>query len=123
MGAVGAAVLGEQSAHANALAGIEVEGVAQKADGGFGLMIGQQLGKGQARVVIDGHVQRFGAGMLVQARGARPSPRNLHLLIAGHALDVRHAADRRALGVRSARRAEPDGDLASGSSVRAAECG
>src|ERR1035441_7693188 len=37
---VGASVVGEQGANADSMAGIEVEGVTQECDGGFGLLVG-----------------------------------------------------------------------------------
>ena len=53
------------------MAGEELDGRVQEGDGGLGLLIGQHLGKGQPRVVIDGHMQRQEAGMLLLA--AQPS--------------------------------------------------
>ena len=64
VGAIGASIVGEQGADLDAVALIEGEGVVQKADSGFGLLIGKHLGKGKARVVVDGHVQGLETGML-----------------------------------------------------------
>ena len=58
MGAVTAAVVGEQSADADAVASEEVDGIAQKSDGGVGFLIGQDLGESHAGVIVDGDVQR-----------------------------------------------------------------
>ena len=50
-------------------------------------LIGQDLGEGQARVVVDGDVEGFPTGMLVLATATTVSPPR-NLLEAGHALDV-----------------------------------
>ena len=48
--------------------GEELHGRVQEADGGFGLLIGQHLGEGHARVIVDGHMQGQEAGMLAACR-------------------------------------------------------
>ena len=63
MGTIAAAVIGKQSAYGDVVAGVEGEGVAQEAEGGLGLLIGQQLGEGQAGVVVDGDMQGLASGM------------------------------------------------------------
>src|SRR6266536_3540721 len=87
VGAVRASVVGEQSPHADSVAGVEVEGVAEKADGGFGLLVGQHLSKGEAGVVVDGDVQGLEAGVLMQASAAAIGAQQ-NLLITGKALDI-----------------------------------
>jgi hypothetical protein len=87
VGAITAAVVGEQGAHADAVASEEVQGIAQEGDGGVGLLIGQDLSEGQAGVVVDGDVQSFPSGMFVLAATASVSALR-DLLEAGHALDV-----------------------------------
>jgi hypothetical protein len=71
MGAITAAIVGEQGANADAVASEEVKSIVQKSDGGIGLLIGQDLGESQAGVVVDGDVESFPAGMLVLAAPAR----------------------------------------------------
>ena len=81
------AVIGEQSAHADAMAGEELPRIVQEGDGGLGLLVGQHLRKGQPRVVVDGHVQGLEAGMF--ALSAQPSiAAQAHFGKARHALDV-----------------------------------
>src|ERR1035438_5229515 len=74
VGAVAAAVVGEQGADLDAVALIKGESVVEEAARGFGLLIGEQLGKGQPGVVVDGHVQGLGSGMLMQAAPAAVAP-------------------------------------------------
>ena len=66
-GAVAGAVVGEQGAHADAVAGEELHRRVQEADGGLRLLIGQHLGKGHARVIVDGHMQGQEARMFLLA--------------------------------------------------------
>ena len=87
VGAVRASVVGEQSPYADSMAGVEVEGVAEKGDGGFGLLVGQHLGKGEAGVVVDGDVQGLEAWVLMQASAAAVGAQQ-NLLITGKALDI-----------------------------------
>jgi len=84
---VGTSIVGEQGAHADSVAGIEVEGIAEKSDGGFGLLVGQHLGESQAGVVVDGDVQSFEAWVLMQASAATVGAQQ-NLLITGKALDI-----------------------------------
>ena len=87
VGAITAAVVGQQSAHADAVASEEVNGILEEGDGGVGLLIGQDLSEGQAGVVVDGDMQGLPSGMFVLAATATVgAPRDL--LEAGHALDV-----------------------------------
>ena len=65
----------------------ELDGRVQEADGGFGLLIGQHLGKGHAGVVVDGHMQGQEAGMLLFA--AQPAiAAQGDVAEAGHAFDI-----------------------------------
>jgi len=70
-GTVAGAVVGEQCAHADAVAGEELHGRVQEADGGFSFLIGQHLCEGHARVIVHGHVQSQEAWVLLLA--AQPS--------------------------------------------------
>src|SRR5271169_4749448 len=56
-GAVTRSVVGEQGAHADTVGGEEVPGGGEESDGGFGFLIRQHLGKGQARVIVHGDMQ------------------------------------------------------------------
>jgi len=67
MGAIAAAVVGEQDADANAVRGKEGQRVVQEGDGGGGLLIGQELGEGEAGVVVDGDMKGFEATVPAQA--------------------------------------------------------
>ena len=86
-GAVAGAVVGEKGAHADAVAGKEVHRRVQEADGGLGLLIGQHLSKGHARVIVDGHMQGEKAGMLALA-AQPPIAAPADLGEARHALDI-----------------------------------
>jgi hypothetical protein len=87
VGAIAAAVIGEQGAHGDAMASEEVNGILEKGNGGVGLLIGEDASEGQARVVVDGDMQGLPAGMLVlTAAAAVPAPADL--LEAGHAFDI-----------------------------------
>ena len=73
-------------------------GRGEESDGGFGLLIGQHLGEGQARVIVHGHMQRQEAGMFLLAPQASIAAQ-AHLGKARHALDiqVQHVAGPRVL--------------------------
>lgn len=86
-GAVAAAVIGEQSAHPDAMAGEELPRMVQEGDGGLGLLVGQQLGKSQPGVIVDGDMQRLEAGMFALSAQASIAAQG-DLGEAGHALDV-----------------------------------
>ncbi len=53
---VGAAVVGEDPLNGDAVAGEEGERSAEEADCGCGLLVGEDLGVGEAAVVVDGDV-------------------------------------------------------------------
>ncbi len=74
VGAIAAAVVGEQGADLDAVALIKGESVVEEAASGFGLLIGEQLGKGQPGVVVDGDVQASKPGCSCRPR-RRPSAR------------------------------------------------
>lgn len=57
--AIAAAVIGEQGAHGDAMAGEKINGFLEKGDGGIGFLIRKDLGEGQAGVVVDGDMQSF----------------------------------------------------------------
>ena len=82
-----AAVVSQQSAHADAVASEKVNGILEEGDGGVGLLIGQDLSEGQAGVIVDGDVQGLPSGMFVLAATASVGAPG-DLLEAGHALDV-----------------------------------
>src|SRR5580700_12210383 len=89
VGAIAAAVIGEQSADDDAVASEEVNRIPEEGDGGVGFLIGEDAGEGQARVVVDRDVQGLPTGMfLLTTAAAIAAPRDLLLLEAGHALDV-----------------------------------
>jgi hypothetical protein len=67
VGAVGRAVVGHHALDANAVAGEEPQRSAQEPDRGGGLLVAQDLGVGQARVVVDGDVHELPAGGAQQA--------------------------------------------------------
>jgi hypothetical protein len=52
-GAVGAAVVGQDPLNGDAVAGVERDGTSEKADDGAPVLIGEDLGVGQAGAVID----------------------------------------------------------------------
>jgi hypothetical protein len=62
--------------------GIEGDGGAQKGDSGFGLLVGQHAGEGEAGVVVDGDVQSLPAGELRAAAPTAVAP-NGDLLYSG----------------------------------------
>ena len=86
-GAVAGAVVGEQGAHADAVGERRSGGPRQESDSGFGLLIGQHLGEGQAGVIVDGHMQGQEAGMFVLAAQAAVAAQ-ADLQEAGHAFDI-----------------------------------
>lgn len=87
VGAVTAAVVGEQGAHADAVGGEEGACLVEEGDGGFGLLVDEQLGKSHARVIVDGDMQGQRARM--HALAAQPAIAAQHdLAEAGHSLDV-----------------------------------
>jgi len=57
--------------HADAVRGEVLDGRVQKADGGFGFLIGQHLSKSHARVIVNGHVLSQEAGVFLLS--AQPS--------------------------------------------------
>ena len=69
VGAVAAAVIGEQGADADAVAGEKVNRVFEEGDGGGSFLVGQDLSEGETGVVIDGDVQGFPAGNVCVDRG------------------------------------------------------
>ena len=102
--------------------GEELHGRVQEADGGFGLLIGQHLGEGHARVIVDGHMQGQEAWMFLLA--AQPAiAAQLDLREARHALDIEMQQIAGRGDVRSAARAAVDSDRAIGSAGRGAGCG
>ena len=87
VGAIAAAVIGEQSADDDAVASEEVNRLPEEGDGGVSLLIGEDASEGQARVIIDSDVQGLPARMfMLTTAAAITAPRDL--LEAGHALDV-----------------------------------
>jgi len=87
VGAVAAAVVGEQGAHREAMPGEELARIVEEADGGLRFLVRQQLNKSHAGVVIDSHMEGQQAGMRTLA--AQPSiAAQGDLGEAGHALDV-----------------------------------
>ena len=69
MGAVAMSVVGEQAANGNAVRGVESDSGAQERDGGYGGLVGQHAGEGEAGVIVDGDVQGLPAGELAGVRG------------------------------------------------------
>ncbi len=86
-GAVAGAVVGEQSAHADTVSGEEVGGGGEESDSGFGLLIGQHLGKGQARVIVHGDMQRPETRMFPLAPQASIAA-SANFRKASHAFDI-----------------------------------
>jgi hypothetical protein len=87
VGATATAVIGEQGANGDAVASEEVNGIPKKGDGGMGLLIGEDLGEGHARVIVDGDVQGLPTRMFLLTTAAAIAAPN-DLLEAGQALDV-----------------------------------
>jgi len=67
MGAITVAVIGEQTADADAQAGVISQGGMEKSDGRSGGAVGQDLGKGDTGMVVDGDVEALPAGMMFAA--------------------------------------------------------
>ena len=78
--AIAGAVVGEQAADGDAVLGIEGDGGAQEGDGGFGLLVGQHAGEGEAGGIVDGDMQGLPAGEL-RATAATTVATNGDLLI------------------------------------------
>ena len=87
VGAIAAAVIGEQSADEDAVASEEVHRIPEEGDGGRGLLIGKDASEGQARVIVDSDMQGLPTGMFLLTTAAAIAAPN-DLLEAGHALDV-----------------------------------
>ncbi len=66
-GAVAVAVVGEQASHPDAELSVIVQGGVQEGDGGGGGLVGQDVGEGEARVVVDGDVHVCPAGARADA--------------------------------------------------------
>src|SRR5271170_177833 len=87
MGAIAAAIIGEQGANGDAVASEEVHGMLEKSDGGVGLLVREDASEGQARVVVDGDMQGLPTRVfMLTTAAAIAAPRDL--LEAGHALDI-----------------------------------
>ncbi len=69
------------------MASEEVNRILEEGDGGMGLLIGEDLSEGQARVIVDSDMQGLPARMFVLTTAAAIAAPN-DLLEAGHALDV-----------------------------------
>ena len=67
VGAVSASVVSEQGSDGHVALGEEVPRLSQEPGRRFGLLVGEQAGEGEARVVVDGDVQRAEARMLALA--------------------------------------------------------
>lgn len=117
--AVAAPVVGQQGAYLDAMTAEELARVFQEPHRGRGLLIRQQLGKGQPGVVVDGHMQRQHAGMLpLSAQPAIAAQRDL--AEARHALDIQmHQVARRGMLVALHRR--PRNQVAPAAQVRLAQ--
>ena len=113
VGAIAAAVIGEQGADGDAMASEKVNRVLEEGDGGVGFLIGEDAGESQARVVIDGDVQGLPTGMLVLAAAAAVPPPG-DLLEAGHALDIEMKKVAGEGVLIAHHRRQRDGDRASG---------
>ena len=70
--AVAAAVVGQQRAHADAVLSVEGDRVVQEGERGLRRLVGPQLREGEARVVVDGDVQRLASGMTSEPAGRPP---------------------------------------------------
>src|SRR5689334_7736941 len=62
--AIAGTVIGEQAGDGDAEAGIVVDGGLQEGGGGRGLLIGKDLGEGDARVIVDGDMHVLPAGAM-----------------------------------------------------------
>jgi len=67
VGAISASIVGQQLPDLDVVLGEEAGRIAQEADGGLGLLVGQHLRKGHTRAVVDGDMQSTEAGMLALA--------------------------------------------------------
>ena len=83
---VGGAVVGHHPLNRDAVAREERDDAAQKANHGAGLLVGQNLGIGQAAVVVDGDVHAFAADLLSTSPGGVGLGRRPVLAAAGEAL-------------------------------------
>lgn len=63
VGTTAAAVIGQQGAHGDVVAGVEGDGIAQGAEGGLCLLIGEQWGEGEAGVVVGSDMQGLASGI------------------------------------------------------------
>ena len=73
LGVIAVAVVGEQAAHADAELSVVGQGGAQEGQGGCGGLVGQDEGKGEAGVVVDGDVHVRPAGCPSSKRAVRSS--------------------------------------------------
>ena len=87
VGAVAAAVVGQQGTDSDAVPAEEVERVLQEQQRGLGLLVGQELREGDARVIVDGDVQCLAAGMPSEAATSAVATQG-DLLILRQAFDV-----------------------------------
>ena len=85
--AIAGTVVGEQTANADAMLGVEGDGGAQESDGSCCGLVGEHAREGETRVIVDGDVQSLPAGKL-RATTAAAIATNGNALITGHALDV-----------------------------------
>ena len=60
-GAIGGTTVGEEALNANAVGGVEGDGLAESIESTGDLLVWQQTGEGQAAVIIDGDVQSLDA--------------------------------------------------------------
>ena len=67
MGTITVAIIGEQAADANAQAGVISQGGMEESDGRSSGAVGQDLGKGDAGMIVDGDVEALPAGMMFAA--------------------------------------------------------
>ena len=87
MGAIATAVIGEQSADGDTVAGEEVNRIPEEGDGGMGLLIGEDASEGHAGVIVDSDMQGLPTRMFLLPTAAAIAAPN-DLLEAGHAFDV-----------------------------------
>jgi hypothetical protein len=86
-GAIGGAAIGEEALDANAVSGVEGDGLAESVEGTGDLFVGEQTGEGEAAVIIDGDVQRLDAGTWI-AVGAIAGSADARRREAAQLLDV-----------------------------------
>ena len=84
---IAGAVVGEQTANADAVISVEGNGSAEESDGSLGGLVGKHAGESETGVVVDGDVQSLPAGKL-RASATAAIAANRDLLITGHAFDV-----------------------------------